>query len=615
MDTHQKLPERAAAFVRGRFGITTLLNLSAVLVGLLAGGAALILKLCVHTLERFTEGLASHSGPVSASLPWMTDILHFIAPALGIGLTILFVRFVVRDDLGHGVSKVMASLSVGNAELPAHSPWSNVIACSLTVGFGGSVGMEAPIIAAGSGIGSAVARGAGMDARMKSVLVGCGAAAAVAGVFRAPITGVMIALEILLVDVSSYTLMPLLISSVTGALLAMVVWAGRVEFSFVVTNGFHFAMIPWYLPLGLLCGLLSLFMVRSVRFIEQAARKAGPVVAYLAGCAALCALALLVSPLFGEGYDAMRALLSSAPEPGSLVGPSGTAVFEGGLIRPSVTSGWLFVLVLLAVPFLKVVTTASTTAAGGVGGLFAPSLVIGCTFGYACAAAASLLGIGPVAGSMSVQNFALAAMAGVLAGVMQAPLTAIFLIAEITNGYQLLVPLIITASVSFITIRAFEKYSVYARPLALAGKHLTRRADVRALRKMRLADFVREVPVLRPSSTLADVRAASEGTASGVLPVLEGGRVSGLISLADARPALFDPDKDRLLVAGDLADRPLVVFSPETTVEEALECFRYAAVDSLPFADASGFKGLVHRRELLAAFQAAVTDICRSEES
>lgn len=619
-------------FLSDKLNPTQRLAFLSVGIGICTGVMALVLKSAVHYLEKFVSSLGDfpHRGITStSSLPvqLLSGLPLLITPAIGILLTILLVRHIVRDDISHGVTKVLRSIAVGKGEMPRHSVWSYVIACSLTTGFGGSVGMEAPILATGSGIGSNIARFFHLPYRHKVVLIGCGAAAAVAAIFKAPIAGLIIALEVLAIDSTAWAIMPILLASVSAALVSIGFSSGAIEFYFSVHHDFSPSNIPWYIILGVITGLIAVLFSRVSWRIENIFKPWGRWKRFLLGAGMVGILIFLCPPLFGEGYSAMKALLSGHPEL-LQTNPlyTGLLAMDFGSNDPAIKA-WFFVVFLVLTLLLKIIATPITNAAGGVGGIFAPSLFIGCIAGTSLARIVNLSGIPAFFGINPAPelNMALVGMAGVLSGVMHAPLTAIFLIAEITGGYGLFIPLIITSTIAFYTIKRYEKYSVYTVKLANDGQLLTQEKDRSALKLLRINQFIRnDAPVISPSTTLAKIVPLISASDSEILIVTEGDMFKGLIMIADIRPIIFVPESYHVASAHDLLEFPKRILHPDmpmADVMDAFNCGHISGEDSpqsipyLPVLDREGkYVGFVSHADVLEAYRQKMLEISSYSE-
>ncbi len=388
------------------------------LVGIVSGLAAILLKNMVHfTHVFFTERLQVDSG----------SLLFFIYPFIGICLTSLFVRYFVREDISHGVTKVLYAISRRNSMIKPHNNYSSMIASTITIGFGGSVGTEATIVLTGASIGSNLARFFRMNYKVMTLMIGCGAAGAIAGIFKAPIAGIVFTLEVLMLDLTMASLIPLMISAISSYVLVYFMMGDGIVLNFAVHDHFALANVPYYIILGICCGFLSVYFIRmNIRIEQFVANMRNPFKKVAVGGALLGLLIYAFPPLYGEGYTALQDLLTDNAD----------NILKNTYFFDFKSSAFMIVLYVIGLLFVKVIATALTNGSGGVGGVFAPSLFTGGIGGYLVATLINLSGIATV----PVSYFVLAGMAGVMSGVMNSPLTAMFLIAEITGGYSLLVP-------------------------------------------------------------------------------------------------------------------------------------------------------------------------------
>ncbi len=532
------------------------------------------------------------------------NYLILALPPIGILLSVLFVRRVVKADLSHGVTKVLAAISRDGGRVPSKMIWAPLAGCTITVGFGGSLGMEAPIMHAGSAIGSWVGRRLGLDYRRRVLLVGCGTAAAVAAIFKAPVAGALFAIEILMIDFTAQVAVPLLVSSVTGALLAKVVSGQEVEFHFAVFQPFDFRNVPFYLALGALCALAAAYLRASQRWVgKRMGRLERPYLKAVLGGLALAPLILIYPPLFGEGYSGMNSMLS-----GKAFELLGNSPLFG--IDPS---GWLFVGYMAFLVLAKGAASAITGAAGGVGGIFAPSLFMGSVTGFVLARALQLLGV-PFASEL---NFALVGMAGVLAALLKAPLTSIFLIAEITGGYALLVPLILTSGVAYVLGRRFSPYSIYAEELAVRNELVTHQKDRAALTLIDPGELVEsDFLALPPDASVADLARSALTTRRSSLPVLDAeGFLLGLVRFDEVRRILLAIEGTETMCVSDVASAPQWVIGPGVGMDRVLAFFEQGGVDELPFLGADGrFVGFISKSRALGAYRAKLLELVEESE-
>ena len=560
----------------------TKLLLLAVLVGLLCGCAAILLKTLIHWIQ---TGLTS----------WFRvpqdGMLLLLYPGVGMLLSLLFVRYLLKDDISHGVTKVLQAVSQNDSNIKAHNTWSSIAASSMTIGFGGSVGAEAPIVYSGAAIGSVVARKAGLSYKNMTMLLGCGAAAAIAGIFKAPLAGVLFTLEILLFNMSMNAILPLLLSSVTATVVTYLFMGTEVQFAGSI-EAFRMANIPFYLVLGVFCGFMSLYFIRVTLKVEDRMRRFRSPYGRWALCALLLGvLIFLFPPLYGEGYGSLSLMLNN--DTGSV--PS---IFGSSLE----SSPWLFLLYFAAIMLFKVFATAFTNAGGGVGGTFGPTLVSGGLAGFVIARLINLSGLAVVPEA----NFVLVGMGGLMAGVMQAPMTAIFLIAEITGGYELLIPLIVTAAVSYGTIRGFERYSIYTKRIAAQGALLTHDNDQAVLTLLRTADLVeRDFTPVRYDATLGDLVHLISTSRRNLFPVLDAQeRFQGVVTLDDVRSMMFDRSHyDTVKVYNVMKSAPAFVYLDEK-MDSVMNKFESTQAWNLPVLDDENkYLGFVSKSKIFSSYR------------
>ena len=477
-----------------------LVNILGVIVGFLSGLSAIILKNTVYYTHAF---ITSDFGFGNNSF------LLFFSPLIGILLTVLFIRYFIKDDISHGISKVLYAISKNNSLLKPHNTFSSMIASTLTIAFGGSVGAEAPIVLTGASIGSNLGRIAKVSYKHRTLLIGCGAAGAIAGIFKAPIAGIVFTIEVIMIDLTMATLIPLLLSAITASVISFFFLGDDVLFSFTLESSFDLSRLPFYAILGLFCGFVSLYFTRASDYTESKLQRIGnPFHRLLVGGVILGIFIYIFPSLYGEGYDALMLMLNG----------HGTEVVNQSLFGNLQMSSFMFPLILLVIMLTKVIAMALTNAAGGIGGVFAPSLFMGGMSGLFFTRTLDLLtGI-----RMPENNFVLVGMAGVMAGVMHAPLTAIFLIAEITGGYQLLTPLMLTAAISFITIQYFEPHSIYTKKLAERGELITHHKDKAVLSMMKVTDLLEtNFKTVFPDATLGEFVKVVASSERNVFPVVD----------------------------------------------------------------------------------------------
>ena len=556
----------------------------ALLVGLLGGIAALILKWLIHSISTL---LTSHIAPTHGN--W----LFFLWPAIGVLITLLFVRFVVRDNISHGVTRVLYAISKNKSRLKRHNTYTSLIASSITIGFGGSVGAEGPIVFTGAAIGSTLGQAFRMSPRVLMIMVGCGAAAGIAGIFKAPIAGMLFTLEVLMIDLTTVSVMPLLISSITGATVAYIFTGYDVEFFFVQSEPFVTARIPFVVLLGVFCGLVSLYFTKVMNSMENMFKSLKrPALKYIVGALLLSTLIFLFPPLYGEGYTSIIDLL----------GGDTSAILDGSIFysdRSSVGFIALFIGLIIAT---KVFATSATNGAGGVGGTFAPSLYVGCMAGFLFAYLTNnLFGL-----DLSVKNFALMGMAGVMSGVMHAPLMGIFLTAELTGGYELFLPLLIVSALSYCTIKIFEPYSIYAMRLAQRGELLTHHKDKAVLTLLKVSNVIEtDFKSVRPEMDLRQMVAVISQSNRNLFPVTDAeGHLLGIVLLDDIRNIMFRPDLYRRMHVEKFMSMPPAKIHIDYSMEQVMKLFDDTGAWNLPVVDAEGrYMGFVSKSKIFNSYR------------
>lgn len=561
-------------------------------VGFLAAVAASLLHLLIKQIQNLLA-----MGFSVDRFNW----LYLIYPVVGIFITSLFVRYVVRDNISHGITRILYAISSKRSQLKAHNCWSSVIASAITIGCGGSVGAEAPIVLTGSAIGSNLGKLFKMDNKTLMLLVGCGAAAAIAGIFKAPIAGLVFTLEVLMVDLSMASLLPILTSCVTATCFSYIFMGGSALFNFHLDSMWGLDRVPSDILLGMFCGLISLYFMRTMTACEncfaQLAKR--PYLRLLAGGMVLSPLIFLFPSLYGEGYSAINTLLNgSTPEEWNHV--MDNSLFYG--------HGDLLVVYVGLVLLTKVFATSATNGGGGCGGTFAPSLFIGGFSGFFFARIWNMYQLGPYAPE---KNFTLLGMAGVMAGVMHAPLTGIFLIAEITGGYQLFMPLIIVSVVSTLTISIFEPHSIYAMRLARQGKLLTHHTDKSILTLMRLDSLIeREYTSVTPDMPLSKLVRAYSDSHTSFLPVLDkGGTLLGEVNMTRNRHIIFRTELyNRFRVEQLMSDCPAKI-GENDPMDEAMHKFENTNAQYLPVVDVNNrLVGYIDRTRMYSLYRKMVAD-------
>jgi len=563
-----------------------LLLLLSLIVGICSGLAAVLLEKSILLIN---HGLTS----------WFNDskdnYLYLVYPGIGMLLSMLFVRYVLKDNISHGVTKVLLAVSKNESRIKPHNMWSSIVASSVTIGFGGSVGAEAPIVYAGAAIGSNVARFLGLSYRNMTILLGCGAAGAIAGIFKAPLAGVLFTLEILLFNISMTSIMPLLISTVSATVVSYALMGNSLPFMCTLSP-FTLHNIPFYILLGIFCGGVSIYFLRTTMWLEdRIGSLRNPYVRWLLCALGLGILIFLFPPLFGEGYSSLSPLLNG-----------GDISFQGEtVLSPLLDNPWLSLLFFVSVLILKVFSMTFTNAGGGVGGTFGPTLFIGAIAGFVLARTINLVLAG-TSFTVPEQNFVLVGMAGLMAGVMQAPMTAIFLIAEISGGYELFIPLIITAAIAFGTTRLVEQYSIYTKRIAHTGDLLTHDSDKSVLTLLKTSDLIeKDFSTLRIDDSLGDMVQVIANSNRNIFPVIDSkNHFQGFVSLEDVRKDMFQTDQyDKLHVFNFMRSAPDYVYEDEK-MDSVMHKFEKTDAWNLPVVGKNRtYVGFVSKSKIFSAYR------------
>jgi CIC family chloride channel protein len=551
------------------------LYLLSLIIGLFSGFAALMLKNLIHFVEeKLTNWFA-----VDAISYW-----YLVYPMIGIFLTVLFVKFVVKDNIGHGVSKILFSISRKNSRLKAHNTWTSMIASSLTIGLGGSVGAEAPIVLTGASIGSNLGRLFKLNYKYVTLMVGCGAAGAIAGIFNAPMAGIVFTLEVLMVDLTMAYLIPLLISAISATSLSYFFMGEGVLLRFTHVSPFNINNIWFYILLGIFTGLLGFYFTRLAMYLEtkfSAIKNWG--FRLLFGGFILGLLILIFPPLWGEGYSSIITIFNG----------NGSNLLNNSLFFEGKDNPYVLLVFLAAILIFKVFAMAATTGAGGIGGIFAPTLFMGAIGGFFLV---KLLNTVYSLG-LPEDNFTLAGMAGMMAAVMHAPLTGIFLTAEITGGYGLFVPLIITSTVAYLTIMRFEPHSIYTKRLAQSGELITHHKDKAVLRMMEVKQLIEhDFEVISPKATLRDLVKAISKSDRNLFPVVdENGYLKGMVKLSEIKNLIFEPGLYDSVKVKDLMYMPEFFISPYDNMETVAEKFETSGRYNLAVIEDGKYLGFISR--------------------
>jgi CIC family chloride channel protein len=559
------------------------------LVGLISGVSSYILKTAVFFLEEL----------LTARFHIETqNYLYAVYPAIGVLLTVFFVKYVISDHTTQGIPRILYVISKLDGKMRWHKYFSSMIGSSLTAGFGGSIGLESPIIASGSSVGSGLGQMFRLNYKTRTLLIGCGAAGAMASIFTTPVAAVIFSLEVLMLDLTTSSIIPLSIASVTGALTTKLLLAEKYLFNFVISEGFSLAEIPYFFLFGILCGIVSLYYNGAhhtmSRWIDRLSLRFNKT---LVGGVLLGVLIFLLPPLFGEGYWMIRTIVSGDAE--SLMNNSLFYDFRG--------NHWILIGYVILLMLTKVLATTFTTEAGGIGGIFAPSAVTGGLAGFVFSSSLNEWGI---AKHLNTTNFTLVGMAAVLGGVLHAPLTAIFLIAEMTNGYALFVPLMLATSISYLTIKTFAPHSIFTRSLAERGELITHHKDKAVLTLLRVDNMIdKDLTTIQPDTTLGELTKVIAHSKRNIFPVIEeDGTYLGLVVMDDIRKDMFNTELYDLSIKNYLIQSQEEV-SPHESMESVMEKFNRTGNYNLPVIHKGKYIGFVSRANIFNAYRKKLIDV------
>lgn len=561
-------------------------------IGFFASVAAFLLHSLIHEIQQLLTS-RFHANTFN----WM----YLMFPVVGIFLTSLFVRYVVKDNISHGITRILYAISSKQSRLKAHNCWTSVVASAITIGFGGSVGAEAPIVLTGSAIGSNLGRFFRMDNKTLMLLVGCGAAAAIAGIFKAPIAGLVFTLEVLMVDLCMASLLPILTAAVTATCFTYVFMGSDSLFTFHLDSGWVVERVPASIILGVVCGLVSLYFIRSMSVCEgifgrMKQHRWGKLAL---GGLMLSSLIFLFPVLYGEGYSAINILLNGSSE------ADWNEVLKNSMFYGN---GHLLILFIALVIVTKTFATAATNGGGGCGGTFAPSLFVGAFSGFLFSRLWNMYQVGTY---IPEKNFTLLGMAGVMAGVMHAPLTGIFLIAEITNGYDLFMPLMIVAVSSVMTISIFEPHSIYAMRLAREGKLVTHHTDKSVLTLMSMDSLIeRDYTAVDPDMPLGRLVNAISKSHTSFIPVLNAaGSILGEIDITKIRHVMFRAELYNKLTVCQLMQPIAAQVAEGDSMEEVMRKFDLKGTRYLPVVNTAGhITGYISRSRAYSMYRKMVAD-------
>ncbi len=555
--------------------------------GFLGGLAAIIIKRLAHGIRDLV---------LSVQFDY-SDILYFVYPAIGILLTLVFCKYILRKEIGHGIPGILYAIKKKKGEVSKHSMWSTIIASALTVGFGGSVGLEGPSVSTGASIGSNLARWLKLEYKQVVMLIGMGGAAALAAIFQAPMAGIFFALEVLMIDLSLGSLIPIICASFIAILTSYFLLGQAVEYNAVINEGFIPANAIYYIGLGLFVGLISAYFLRVTFGVEKRFKNiASPWKRFIVGAVLLGVLIYLFPALYGEGYDAINAALRG----------DYSAIYKNPIFSGWDQHGWVILVLLAAIILLKAFATALTFGAGGVGGTFAPALFIGAFSGLFFSLTVNYLGIG----ELDPAKFALVGMSGLIAGMLHAPLTGIFLIAEITNGYSLIVPLMIVSALSYFVNRIFFRHSVYTNSVAEHGVEVTHNKDVSILTMMTINGLIEtNFSKVKRGSTLGDLIPIISSSRRNIFPVVDkDGTFCGHVLLDDIRSVMFDQTLYSQPIE-EFTVIPEYLIHPEDPMETVVKKFQVSGKYNIPVIENGKYLGYISRANVFSTYRKTLSEI------
>lgn len=558
----------------------------ALVVGVASGLAAVLLKFLIGWMAGLVEASTQFT---------QVHFQYLIFPLVGILLAALYVRYVVRDNISHGVTRVLYAIALKKSRLKIHNMYASLVASSMTIGFGGSVGAEGPIVFTGAAIGSNLGQQFRLSPHTLMLLVGCGAAAGIAGIFKAPIAGVLFTIEVLMLDLTAGSALPLIIASVTGATVSYVFTGYNLEFMFTQSENFYASRIPFVIALGVFCGFFSLYFCKVTEKVEGMFKRIRhPRNRFLLGGIVLSALIFLFPPLYGEGYEGINHLLEG----------NASQLLSNSPFAGNSGSVWFIALFIFLLAAMKAFATSATNGGGGVGGTFAPSLYVGCMAGFFFAYLINNFGwLGDV--PLSTKNFALMGMAGVMSGVMHAPLMAIFLTAEMTGGYELFLPLLIVSVVSYGTCRIFSPYGIYTRRLAQRGELLTHQKDRSVLTLLKMDSVIEtDFVSVRPDMSLKDMVDAISRSHRNLFPVIDDKEMLvGVVQLDDIRNIMFRPDLYRRMYVSRFMAVPPAKIELGTSMEQVMKIFDDTGAWNLPVVENGKYVGFVSKSKIFNSYR------------
>lgn len=585
---NNKLARRIGVLRLKKLAGNQFIYIVSIIIGVFVGLAAVIIKKGVHYLQTLLS--------LTDSFEYQ-NYLHFIYPLIGIGLAVLFINFVVKRHVGHGIPSVLYAISKQNGIIPKHNVFSSIVSSILTVGFGGSVGLEGPTVATGAAVGSSAGQMFRLNYRQITQLLALASAAALAAIFKAPIAAIVFAMEVIMIDLTMIALVPLLLASVTAVLTSYVFMGRGAIYAIQSVDPFSYSDLIWYALLGVFAGFVSIYFTKIYIKITQIFSDINSwYKRLLIGGSILGLLVFLFPALYGEGYEFINSALHG----------NYSLMFENSLFVDFKENIWVVLGLMLVIILMKAVATSVTFGAGGIGGIFAPSLFLGTYSGLFFAKALNVSSVAQV----SESNFALVGMAGIISGVLHAPLTAIFLIAEITTGYQLFVPLMITSALAYATARIFVSNSVYTYQLARRGELMTHHKDKAVLQLMRVDKLIEtDFNAIDPDATLGDMVKLVSTAKRNIFPVIdEKNNFYGIVTLDVIRPIMFKPELYDEVKISEFMFKPLAKVSPDESMEEVANKFNRTGNYTMPVIQNDKYLGFVSRANVYSAYRKLLKD-------
>ncbi len=577
----KRFSDRLITWQKSHIGHRTFLIMASIVVGIISALAAIALKILVHSLHKIPDFFSIYSG---------SHLWYIFLPLTGILLTVAVVKIFFKGKLEKGLGSILFSIARRSSRVNKDKMYSHIITSGITVGLGGSAGLEAPIVITGAAIGSNFAQRFKFGYKERALLLACGAAAGIATVFNSPIAGVIFAIEVLLTDISIPLFIPLLISTASATIVSKLLYKGQLFY--LITNDWYMHAIPFYIVLGVICGLLSVYMTRVTLYVEGwFDSKKGVIAKAIGGGLILGLLIFLFPPLFGEGYTTIDSLFKG----------SYNDLLKNSLFIDFVDHPWILLLITLIIILIKVFATALTLSSGGNGGIFAPSLFTGALTGFGFSSAINLSGIS----KLHVSNFIAVGMAGIMSGVIHAPLTAIFLIAEITGGYVLFVPLMIVSAISYFISRFFEPYSIYTKHLAQKGHLFTDDKDSNVLKQIHLDDLIETefIPLLNTDG-FEQVIAAFTKSNRNIFPVIDKeNNFIGVIQLDQFKEYLFKPEHYDQLTIENMVQKDVLTINSGENMDDVMIKIEDSNLWNIPVIKESKYIGFISRSNILSFYR------------